>query len=244
MQVSHIHALARDPRTGRVMIATHEGLAAVVDGTAYRLGPVIDLMGFAIAPDGSYVASGHPGPGSGLPEPVGLITSADQGRTWQVLSRAGQSDFHALAVGPQSVIGYDGALRVTRDRTTWSQVEIARPPRTLTTSPRSGRIIATTAAGLLSSTDDGATWTTLSPPDLVVLAGWADEKTLAGVTRQGILVVSTDAGNTWSSGPKPVGTVGALSASLGPAGEVEILYTLGTSVLRTTDLGASTQTLL
>ena len=35
-----------------------------------------------------------------------------------------------------------------------------------------------------------------------------------------------------------------LSASLGPAGEVEILYTLGTSVLRTTDLGASTQTLL
>ena len=64
------------------------GLFRHVNGELVQNGQVIDLMGFAVAPDGTYYASGHPGAGVDLPQPVGLITSTDAGRTWRVASAA------------------------------------------------------------------------------------------------------------------------------------------------------------
>ena len=107
--ITHIHAVARDPKTGDLLLATHEGLFRHANGELLQNGPVIDLMGFTVAPDGTYYASGHPGAGVDLPQPVGLITSTDAGRTWQVASRGGQSDFHALTAGPAAVQAHNSA---------------------------------------------------------------------------------------------------------------------------------------
>ncbi len=242
--ITHIHAVARDPKSGELLLATHEGLFRHVNGDLVQNGPVIDLMGFAVAPDGTYYASGHPGVGVDLPQPVGLITSTDAGRSWRVASRGGQSDFHALTAGSTAVIGFDGVLRSSTDGTTWTTRSIPAPPRTLAAAPTSGALLATTEAGLLASSDTGATWRTLSPPVTALLVTWADEKTMVIATTTGQLGVSSDAGITWTLNPTRVGAAEALHAGRGQDGRLEIVVVADGKVLRTLDGGTTTENLL
>ena len=242
--ITHIHAVARDPKSGELLLATHEGLFRHVNGDLVQNGPVIDLMGFAVAPDGTYYASGHPGVGVDLPQPVGLITSTDAGRSWRVASRGGQSDFHALTAGSTAVIGFDGVLRSSTDGTTWTTRSIPAPPRTLAAAPTSGALLATTEAGLLASSDTGATWRTLSPPGTALLVTWADEKTIVTATTTGQLGVSSDAGITWTLNPTRVGAAEALHAGRGQDGRLEIVVVADGKVLRTLDGGTTTENLL
>ena len=242
--ITHIHAVARDPKSGELLLATHEGLFRHVNGDLVQNGPVIDLMGFAVAPDGTYYASGHPGVGVDLPQPVGLITSTDAGRSWRVASRGGQSDFHALTAGSTAVIGFDGVLRSSTDGTTWTTRTIPAPPRTLAAAPTSGTLLATTEAGLLASSDTGSTWRPLSPPGTALLVTWADEKTIVIATTTGQLGVSSDAGATWTLNPTRIGTAEALHARRGSDGGLEIVVVADSKVLRTLDGGTTTENLL
>lgn len=238
--ITHVHGVARDATTGQVVIATHEGAFLRDSGEWVARGPVVDLMGFTIAADGTWLASGHPGINVDLPQPVGLISSTDQGRTWTVESRGGQSDFHALATGRGLVVGFDGALRTTSDRRTWADRAIPAPAHSLGVSPKSGTVLATTEKGLLRSTDGGQNWTTLAPPGLVALVAWADDQTIVGATVEGVIVTSVDGGKSWKAGTTAVPEVSALSASRLPSGQIEILIVSGTSVLVSTDGGSTT----
>ena len=242
--ITHIHAVARDPKTGDLLLATHEGLFRHANGELLQNGPVIDLMGFTVAPDGTYYASGHPGAGVDLPQPVGLITSTDSGRTWRVSSRGGESDFHALTSGPTSVVGFDGTLRSTTDGETWTTRTIAAAPRTLAASPKTGALLATTETGLLHSTDDGRSWTTLTPPATALLAAWADEHTIVIATTNGQIATSNDTGATWTLQPKRLGAPQALFAQRGTDGQIETILVADGAVLRTVDGGATDEKLL
>lgn len=242
--ITHIHAVARDPKTGDLLLATHEGLFRHANGELLQNGPVIDLMGFTVAPDGTYYASGHPGAGVDLPQPVGLITSTDSGRTWRVSSRGGESDFHALTSGPTSVVGFDGTLRSTTDGETWSTRTIPAAPRTLAASPQTGALLATTETGLLHSTDDGRSWKGLTPPATALLAAWADEQTIVIATTNGQLATSTDTGATWTLQPKRIGAPQALFARRGTDGQIETILVADGAVLRTVDGGATVEKLL
>lgn len=239
----HVHGIARHPRTGDLLVATHQGLFHQVDGELVRKGPAIDLMGFTIGDDGTLYASGHPAPGTDLPQPVGLITSQDTGRTWQVASLGGRSDFHALTAGPNGVIGFDGTLRHTSDKRTWTTRDIPSPPRVLAASPTSGTLLATTSAGLLMS-HEGATWTSLAPPETAVLAAWADEETIVTSSAEGRLATSSDAGQTWTLHPTSIGPAEALWAGRTSDGQVEIIASVEGRVISTTDAGTTTQTLV
>lgn len=240
----HIHGAMREPATGDLLLATHAGLFRQIGDVLRQVGPSIDLMGFAIGADGTFYASGHPGAGVDLPQPVGLITSKDSGQTWQIASRAGQSDFHALTVGPDAVTGFDGALVISSDRTTWVTRGIPAPPRSLAASPESGTLLATTEAGLLRSADNAVTWQTLTPPETAVLAAWADEQNIAVATTTGRLATSGDAGATWVLGPKPLGAIDTISARPTADGQLEIIVSVDGAVLQTTDAGATTDTLV
>lgn len=66
----HIHGMSVDPATNRLLLATHDGLFDVTHSPAQQIGPTIDLMGFISTSDGTLFASGHPGPGTDLPNPV------------------------------------------------------------------------------------------------------------------------------------------------------------------------------
>ena len=243
LNVSHIHAAVRDPQTGELLLATHEGLYRQDGDHLAQVGPVIDLMGFAVASDGTLYASGHPSPEAGLPEPVGLIASTDGGATWQVASRGGESDFHALTVGPSTVVGFDGALRSTADRQSWTTGDLNLPVISLAASPETGTLLATTQGGLLRSTDDGVSWETLSPPEAAVLVAWADEDTVVALTVTGRLAVSEDGGRTWALGPESIGQAGTLWAERGANGQVEVIAVVDGTVIATTDQGASIQVL-
>lgn len=241
--ISHIHAIAFEPSSGAVLLATHTGLFRIDGRERVLLSPVMDLMGFAVAPDGTYLASGHPG-GDDLPQPLGLVESRDGGRTWIVRSRGGQSDFHALTAGPRHVTGFDGTLRVTSDRATWSEAPIAAPPLTLSASPRDGSVVATTEAGLLLTRDAGQSWSTLPTPSLVSHAAWADGTTIVAASIEGVLMSSADAGRTWRSGSAMAeGPVEALAAHRA-RGQLEVLVAVGDRVLRTSDLGATSSAAL
>jgi photosystem II stability/assembly factor-like uncharacterized protein len=237
---SHIHGISRDPGSGKVNLATHEGLNVLQpDGSWKRVGPEVDLMGFAVSGPGTFYASGHPAAGVDLPQPVGLIKSTDAGATWTILSRGGQSDFHALTTSSKGVMGFDDALRVTADGKSWSDGGLSVSPSTLTAAPDGSRVLATTEQGLLSSTDGGVTWERLVSAPTLYLAAWADSKTVVGVTNQGRVAVSADAGLTWRSDLATLSRSQALSASRDKAGVLEILVVTEKAAFQSRDNGAT-----
>lgn len=240
--MGHVHGIARDPSDGVVLLATHYGLFRVQDGELVSVGPTVDLMGFTLAPEGRYLASGHPGAGSDLPEPVGLIESTDQGQSWTVLSRGGESDFHALTAGADRIVGFDGELRMSTDGQNWEILAIPAPPAALAMAPGTGEIAAATESGLLLSTD-GASWETIEAPGLISRVAWADETTIVGSATDGRLFTSRDSGQSWTASEEPVGEVVALGAGLTEDGSVEALLVVDSTVLRTVDGGNTVEQL-
>jgi len=197
---------------GTVLVATHDGLFLASARGVNRVGPAIDLMGFAQGPDGDLLASGHPDAASGLPSPAGLISSTDGGRTWTVRSRGGQSDFHALTAAGAGAIGFDGTLRTSRDGQSWSQSSIDVPPFALT-ADRSGRtVLATTEQGLRRSTDNAQTFTPVADAPLLMLAASAGARSFLGVTPEGQLWASDDGGLTWAQRGRVASRPQALAA--------------------------------
>lgn len=114
--LGHIHGMVVDGE--ELLVGTHDGVHRVdpETGDSDRVGSSRDdFMGFAGRVDAKLVASGHPGPGSTLPNPLGLLTSDDAGRTWQSVSLLGEVDFHGLAVRGSEIVGWD-----TRGPLQWS----------------------------------------------------------------------------------------------------------------------------
>ena len=240
----HVHGLIRDSGNNSIYVATHAGLLRLDQGKIERVGPVIDLMGFTAAGPGHFLASGHPGPGTDLPQPVGLIESTDGGVTWKVLSRGGESDFHALSASPRGVVAFDDVLRSTTDKRTWASHELPSPPATLSSSSDGSRVFATTEKGLMRSADQGATWSRIDTPALLQLVALAGRENVVGVTVDGRVVVSRNGGTSWAiaGGPGPSATVEALTASVLDDGKLEILAATGEGVQQSLDEGKTFKT--
>ena len=97
--LTHVHGLAYSDDGKRLMIPSHHGLAVYESGKWSKAsGPQHDYMGFTATAKGLY-SSGHPAPGSGLVNPLGLVHSRDGGRTWEKLGLEGETDFHLMAAG-------------------------------------------------------------------------------------------------------------------------------------------------
>lgn len=237
---SHVHGIARHPESKDVFVATHDGLFVITGADPPRfVGPAIDLMGFTITQSGDLLASGHPGVGTDLPQPVGLIESVDGGKTWSVRSRGGQSDFHALSASARGVLGYDGTLRVSEDGRSWSTLPSPPDVTSLGVSPDGAQMLAATNAGLQASSTDGDSWALVPDAPALVLVAWADETQVVGTDRVGAVFSSGDAGRTWKRvAAKALGPPQALSASI-QNGRVEILAVTHTAILRSSDGGAA-----
>ncbi|MEV5434438.1 F510_1955 family glycosylhydrolase [Streptomyces sp. NPDC052682] len=213
--VSHIHGLGLDPSDQRLYVATHEGVYTPgADGDPQLVGDSKDdFMGFTVAGDKTFYASGHPTSGGNK----GLIKSTDAGRTWTSLSLSGESDFHALEHAHGTVYGYDATnalLRTTKDGTTWKDgakleaLDIAVSPN----NPR--LVLATTAEGVARSNDGGRTFTKGKQPVLAFLS-WKAKDALYGIDTEGALNRSSDDGATWTK----VSTV--------PGGQPQALTAIG-----------------
>lgn len=99
MTLTHVHGLSYSADGRQLIIPGHDGLVLVAGGRWSKAeGRGHDYMGFSATRDAMY-SSGHPAPGSGLTDPLGVIKSSDGGKTWQPLGLGGESDFHTMATG-------------------------------------------------------------------------------------------------------------------------------------------------
>lgn len=241
----HVHGVAVNPADGLVYLATHDGLFRYGAGGPEPVGPVVDLMGFTVAGPDHFYASGHPGPGVDLPQPLGLAESRDGGLTWTPVSRGGQSDFHALTASAAGVLGFDGfALRATGDGLTWTDVETApETPFDMATSPTGSTVLITSASGVYRSQDGGSSWAQPAAP-LLQFVAFADENVAVGVTPHGEVSRSEDAGATWTRTAQLEEPVMAVAATRRADGSVHVVMVTASGLLASDDGGVTFAPLL
>lgn len=237
---AHVHGLSVDPK-GKVLLATHDGLFDVTKEPAVKVGPTIDLMGFTAAKDpDTFYASGHPGHGSTLPNPVGLIRSSDGGATWEEVSRQGESDFHTLTTTKSGIIAFDGTLRTSKDGTAWDTVAAGFAPAVLAGHPESDTVLATTEEGLQRSTDGGQTWALQEGGPVVQFAAFASASDAVTVEPTGAVHTSSDGGATWVRKGQLEGRTMAVAAT-GTGEGLRIWAATSAGVFVSDDGGASFQ---
>lgn len=177
VQFRHIHGLGFSSDGRQLLVPAHDGLLIFEAGgwMASDL-PVHDYMGFSPTDNGFY-SSGHPGPGSNLVNPLGLVSSSDGGRTLNTLAFEGESDFHVMAVGYENHAVYVlnpaqnsqlsvGLHYTLDDGQTWEQSRaqgISGTPIQLAVHPTEANVVALAAeGGLFLSNDYGSTFTRVS----------------------------------------------------------------------------------
>ncbi|KQX50580.1 MULTISPECIES: F510_1955 family glycosylhydrolase [unclassified Streptomyces] len=199
--LSHIHGLGL--RGDTLYIATHQGIHTPdADGRPMPVGDRRDdFMGFTVAPDGTFLASGHPAPGAAGPSDLGLVASADAGITWREKSLAGEVDFHALDTASDSTVyGYDsanGLLRASPDGVTWEDRASLRALDIAVSPTAPGTVLATTESGVARSTDGGRTFAPGAGRVLAYLS-WGAPDALFGVDTDGVLFRGTAGGTVWT----------------------------------------------
>ena len=170
----HVHGLSYSADGKALLVPSHFGLAIFKEGRWTESdGPIHDFAGFSVASSAIY-ASGHPPPGTGLPDPLGLVKSTDGGLTWKSLTLGGEIDFHVIAAGFRS-----NALYV------------------LNSQPTSAMPIA----GMYLTRDEGRTWRQaatrgLKGEILALAAHPLVAEIVAAATDQG-LYLSRDAGDSF-----------------------------------------------
>lgn len=235
---SHIHWLTVNSATDQVLLATHDGLFDVSKQPAVKIGGANDLMGFTAGQEpGVFYASGHPGAGSELPNPLGLLRTADGGKTWEQLSRQSESDFHAMTTTKSGIVAFDGALRTSKDGKTWRTVSTAFAPAVLAAHSGGDTVLATTQDGIQRSTDGGTTWTAVKPGPVIQFAAFATAAEVAGAEPNGTVHYSTDAGITWTKKGRIDGDVMAIVATKGADGQTEIWAATQDGIVVSTDDG-------
>ncbi|MFS0700081.1 F510_1955 family glycosylhydrolase [Cellulomonas sp. 179-A 4D5 NHS] len=236
---AHTHGVGINPADDLVYLATHEGLFRYDETGPTRVGPVIDLMGFTVAGPDHFYASGHPGAGTDLPNPVGLIESTDAGETWTALSREGESDFHAMTASDAGVVAFDGAaLQATSDGVSWGDLAVPVPPFAMDVSPDGSTIVVTSQEGPVRLTDAGASWDRLEEAPLLQVVDWADPSTVVGLTPDGDVTLSEDAGATWAPAATLPGPPQAVAAHRAPDGTLRVVAVTQDTVLESVDLAA------
>ncbi|MFF9136677.1 F510_1955 family glycosylhydrolase [Streptomyces albogriseolus] len=196
--LSHVHGLGVDPADGRVYVATHNGLYIVAKGGKPKLvgDSRDDFMGFTVTGENTFVASGHGAEGSDRPGNVGLIETRDAGRIWTSRSLSGEADFHSLDSAKGTVYGYEGGrIRVSADLKSWDD-RATLEALDLAVSPAGDTLLATTAEGVVTSTDGGRAFGKGSGQVQAFLS-WPAEKSLFGIDPSGKLSSSADGGKTW-----------------------------------------------
>ncbi len=197
--LTHLHGAAVDD-VGDLFAATHDGVWTVADNGDVSLAGTSrdDFMGFAITSAAGWFGSGHPGAGSDMANPMGLIASTDTGKTWAAVSRVGETDFHSLAATNSLIVGFDGRqlLRSADGGGSWTVAKATVSPASLALIEAD--LLATTESGLMRSSDAGDTFELVpdAPAGLVLLSTRASA--LWALDTQERMWVSLDSGTSWS----------------------------------------------
>ncbi|MGM0878432.1 MAG: F510_1955 family glycosylhydrolase [Bacillota bacterium] len=178
VEFMHIHGLGITGDGSEVYVPAHDGLKVFKDGMwSDAESEKHDYMGFSMVDVGFY-SSGHPGEGSSLKNPFGVIKTTDMGKTLEMLDLYQEIDFHGMAVGynshaiyvinPQANSRMDdtGLYYSTDDTKTWTKSEmegLGGQASSLAVHPTDSAIVALgTNEGIFISKDFGQTFEAIS----------------------------------------------------------------------------------
>jgi len=203
----HVHGLGYDAKREILYIATHTGMFELLPDAekARRIGDSYqDTMGFTLVSPAFFLGSGHPDLRAKLPSHLGLISSADRGRSWQPVSLLGKADFHILRAQGKTVYGFDSrseSLLASSDAGRSWRTQI--PPEALidlAIDPENPKhLLASGGAVLYESEDGGRTWKVVANGLAGHLAWPAPDRVyLADLT--GSFLTAPRASGPWRSG--------------------------------------------
>ena len=194
--LDHVHAVVL--AGGDLLVGTHTGVVEIdpaTGTTSLRGTSRDDFMGLAVSGT-TLVASGHPGQGSSLPDPVGLLSSTDGGATWETVSLTGQIDFHALAVNGPEVAGQSTTEELMYSQDGGSTWQVVGTSNATSLAWFDGRLWIADGQSLVSWSASGETARSDLGP-AVFLAAADDGSALWAVLIDGTVHRSTD-GTTWA----------------------------------------------
>lgn len=221
-KVEHVHGLAYT-KDDSIYMASHEGLIQTKNqGEAWSFvgGVDFDFMGFHVQSDGTMLTSGHPGPLSDLPNPLGLMESKNNGENWESKSLVGEVDFHVLTSNdsnPDLLFGiiqmesgkYESGIYKSTDKgENWDKINSTGLPKdlhgvySLLSMPNDEKVmLAGTNEGVLRSEDGGETWKNVENTRLITalstIPGTADLISYSITEGDAGVMVSKDNGVTW-----------------------------------------------
>lgn len=195
--LTHVHNLVI--HEGDVLVGTHEGVYAQQDdGTWLMLGDEFDAMGLTEI-NGTLLASGHPGPNSSFPDPLGLLASTDSGETWSSRGLTGEVDFHLLDASGDTVLGAAanlGVLALSRDGgESWNPLAVEALTDFAINPSDPREIVLASPEGLQWSKDGGSTFEWVTPDIRVEKLEWSEDG-LFGATLDGVWKWDS-AGTAW-----------------------------------------------
>lgn len=223
-KVEHVHGLGFQ-KDDSIYMATHEGLIQTKDSGenwSFTGNVDFDFMGFHVQSDGTMLTSGHPGPESDLPDPLGLMESKDNGENWESRSLLGEVDFHILTSNdsnPNLLFGviqmesgnYEaGIYKSTNKGESWEKVNSTGLPEDLhgiysliSLPSDENMLLAGTNEGVLRSKDGGETWENVDNTRLITaistIPGTTDLISYSIIENDAGIMISKDNGVSWEN---------------------------------------------
>ena len=196
--LSHIHQVKVQGK--KILLGTHEGLYQYIGADkVLRMSPeVFDVMGLSVNGRRIY-ASGHPGPGSKFPEPVGLVLSTNSGKEWKMVSLQGKVDFHLLESSGSELYGADsqsgdllyssdlGKSWTSRGKNTYSDFALNPTGK--------GNTLALSQGKLFETKDSFKTTSAIQLKFQLTQIEWNSKRLVASSGTN--LLISSDFGRTW-----------------------------------------------
>lgn len=209
-----VNSLDLDPETGDFLLTTNKGFWRInreskqveqVTGTIEADGKedtVGTFLEFEVLDDGRFVGSGHPD-GQNLPQFLGFIESADNGKSWRVLARLGEADLHKVVDRHDRLYAFDAVLNgllISQDGGKTFKEEFTPPGLVIDfeVDPEDPEyILASLEEEIYKTENAGRRWRSL---DLVTGArlAWPPDGPVVRAELDGTVSHSTDKGATWT----------------------------------------------
>jgi photosystem II stability/assembly factor-like uncharacterized protein len=233
--LSHIHVVRAFG--DQIILGTHEGLYQYLsEKSVKRINPErFDVMGLAVSNKGLF-ASGHPGPGSKLKEPVGLLFTSKQGGKWQELSLSGVVDFHTLETVGEEVYGADSGsghlMYSANGGKSWSKRGVNTYTDIAPNPSKKASVVVVKDGKLFQSTDALKSVKEVKTPFVVESIDWIKGSLIAASGRD--LYQSKNAGKSWKKLVSMPSTISSVTQS-----NKLIAFVMGSSIYSSRDGGKS-----